>query len=58
MRRFLAFLLLMSLFVIPAIVSCVPGGYEGDPPPTRPEESQVPTADELEDQSDGEDSSD
>ena len=52
MRRFLALLLLTALFVLPAVVSCVPGGYEGDPPPTAPEEQLPPSADEIEDDSD------
>ncbi len=40
MRRLLAILLMISLFILPAITSCVPGGYEGDNP-ARPEENQV-----------------
>ncbi len=49
MRRFLALLLLTALFVLPAVVSCVPGGYEGEPPPTAPEEQLPPSADEIDD---------
>ena len=52
MRRILALLLVTSLFMLPAVVSCIPGGYEGDPPPTAPEEQLPPAADEIDDASD------
>ena len=40
MRRLITILLLAALFVVPAMSSCVPGGYEGDNP-NRPKEQQV-----------------
>jgi len=40
MRRFIAFLLLTSLFVLPFSTGCFPSGYEEDNP-ARPDENQV-----------------
>lgn len=53
MHRILALLLVTALFVLPAVISCVPGGYEGEPPPTAPEEQLPPSADEIEEGGDG-----
>jgi hypothetical protein len=41
MRKLLSLFLLLSMFVIPVITSCVPGGYEGDNP-NRPSDEQAP----------------
>jgi hypothetical protein len=39
MRRFMAFLLLISMFLLPVFVSCVPSGYEeGSVNPNKPPE--------------------
>jgi len=40
MRRLITILLLAALFIVPAMSSCVPGGYEGNNP-NRPKEQQV-----------------
>lgn len=46
MRRVLAFLLLISMFILPLTLACVPSGYEEENP-NRPPSMQSPSADEL-----------
>jgi hypothetical protein len=39
-RRLVTFFLICSMFLLPVVASCVPGGYEGQNP-GRPAENQV-----------------
>ncbi len=45
MRRFIAVFIMLTVFGLPVIASCVPSGYESENP-NRPPDQQVPVEDE------------
>jgi len=46
MRRLLSILLLISMFILPLTMACVPSGYENQNP-NRPPNMQSPSAEDL-----------
>ena len=52
MRRLMSILLLISMFILPLTMACVPSGYENENP-NRPPNMQSPSAEDLQGSGDG-----